>query len=192
MVESEPELGLGYEFLSSELIGELPHAGLRPRRPAQKKTTWPNTRRCSTTSAYSPTNPPAQPGCPLSSHPTTSGLERSRLPSRMDPTPSDCTARSRGKQVEGLSQQHGKQSNDRTGAGFESRPQACRQHRGDEEKVVVPDLPPKRTVCDAPSPPWLCQKHRCRAASGQAVGRAADAFPHLRAMHRDRGIDLEA
>ena len=39
---------------------------------AKKKPTWRNTRRCSTTSAYSSTSPPAEPGCSLSSHPTTS------------------------------------------------------------------------------------------------------------------------
>ncbi|MGZ5247663.1 MAG: hypothetical protein ACXWV5_11510, partial [Flavitalea sp.] len=37
----------------------------------QKKPTWRNTRRYSTTSAYSSTNPPAQPGCFSASHPTT-------------------------------------------------------------------------------------------------------------------------
>ena len=34
------------------------------------KPTWRNTRRYSTTSAYSLTNPPARPGCSLFSHPT--------------------------------------------------------------------------------------------------------------------------
>jgi hypothetical protein len=38
----------------------------------QKKPTWQNTRRHSTTSAYSSTRPPAGPGCSLSSHPTIS------------------------------------------------------------------------------------------------------------------------
>src|SRR5271157_2538678 len=37
-----------------------------------KKPTWRNTQRYSTTSAYSSTSPPAWPGCPLPSHPTTS------------------------------------------------------------------------------------------------------------------------
>jgi len=41
-----------------------------PRQNKTKKPTWSNTRRCSTTSAYSSTSPPAQPGCSLSSHPT--------------------------------------------------------------------------------------------------------------------------
>lgn len=36
----------------------------------QKKPTWQNTLRCSTTSAYSLTSHPAQPGCPSPSHPT--------------------------------------------------------------------------------------------------------------------------
>jgi hypothetical protein len=38
----------------------------------KKKPTWWNTRRHSTTSAYSSTGPPARPGCPSSSFPTTS------------------------------------------------------------------------------------------------------------------------
>jgi len=38
----------------------------------QKKPTWRNTLRYSTTSVYSLTGSPAQPGCPSSSHPTTS------------------------------------------------------------------------------------------------------------------------
>ena len=38
----------------------------------QKKPTWPITLRCSATSAYSLTSPPARPGCPSSSRPTTS------------------------------------------------------------------------------------------------------------------------
>ncbi len=38
--------------------------------PRQKKPTWPNTRRHSTTSAYSSTGLPARPGCPSPSHPT--------------------------------------------------------------------------------------------------------------------------
>ena len=38
----------------------------------EKKPTWWNTRRYSTTSAYSSTSPPTQPGCPSSSRPTTS------------------------------------------------------------------------------------------------------------------------
>ena len=44
----------------------LDHGG----RHEQKKPTWRNTRRYSTTSAYSSTSPPARPGCSLSSHPT--------------------------------------------------------------------------------------------------------------------------
>ena len=36
----------------------------------QKKPTWRNTQRYSTTSAYSSTSPPALPSCSLSSHPT--------------------------------------------------------------------------------------------------------------------------
>jgi hypothetical protein len=39
---------------------------------AKKKPTWSNTKRYSTTSAYSLTSPPARPDRPLSSHPTTS------------------------------------------------------------------------------------------------------------------------
>ena len=38
----------------------------------EKKPTWRNTRKCSTTSAYSSTSLPARPSCSLSSHPTTS------------------------------------------------------------------------------------------------------------------------
>jgi hypothetical protein len=38
-------------------------------RPRTKKPTWRNTRRYSTTSAYSLTSPPKPPGCSLSSHP---------------------------------------------------------------------------------------------------------------------------
>ena len=41
-------------------------------RQERKKPTWRNTRRYSTTSAYSLTSPSAHPGCSLSSHPTTS------------------------------------------------------------------------------------------------------------------------
>ena len=56
-----------------------PFDGLRPRAgPALctstskiKKPTWWNTQRYSATPAYSSTSPPAKPGCPLSSHPTT-------------------------------------------------------------------------------------------------------------------------
>ena len=36
----------------------------------EKKPTWPNTLGYSTTSAYSSTSPPAKPGCPSSSRPT--------------------------------------------------------------------------------------------------------------------------
>jgi hypothetical protein len=53
----------------------IPHrqlAGTVLCRRKQKKPTWWNTRRYSTTSAYSSTSPPARPGCPLASHPTTS------------------------------------------------------------------------------------------------------------------------
>ena len=39
-------------------------------RQERKKPTRSNTRRYSTTSAYSSTSPPAPPGCPSSSHPT--------------------------------------------------------------------------------------------------------------------------
>ena len=41
-----------------------------PATPKTKKPTWWKPRRRSTTSAYLSTNPPAQPGCSLSSHPT--------------------------------------------------------------------------------------------------------------------------
>ena len=40
-----------------------------PEGQAQKKPTRPDTLRCSITSAYSLTSPPAQPRCSLSSHP---------------------------------------------------------------------------------------------------------------------------
>ena len=47
----------------------------RPRRGTpdkQKKPTWSSTRRYTITPAYSLASHPAQPGCPLFSHPTTS------------------------------------------------------------------------------------------------------------------------
>src|SRR5258708_5916995 len=44
----------------------------RPAPPKEKKPTWWNTLRYSTTSAYSLTDPPVRPGYPSSSHPTTS------------------------------------------------------------------------------------------------------------------------
>ena len=46
----------------------LPCVQLGPKK--QKKPTWQNTRRYSTTSAYSLTSPSALPGCSSSSHPT--------------------------------------------------------------------------------------------------------------------------
>jgi hypothetical protein len=49
-----------------------------PQHRKQKKPTWQNTLRYSPTSAYSLTSPPARPGCPLSSHPTTSNQLASR------------------------------------------------------------------------------------------------------------------
>jgi hypothetical protein len=62
-----------------------------PRRPAQarKKPTWRNTPRYPTTSAYSSTGPPAKPGCPSSSRPTTShSIQcRSPIPIGSDPFP---------------------------------------------------------------------------------------------------------
>ena len=42
-----------------------------PQHRKQKKPTWQNTLRYSTTSAYSSTSPPAPPSCSLASHPTT-------------------------------------------------------------------------------------------------------------------------
>ncbi len=45
----------------------------------QKKPTWWNTQGYSTTSAYSSTSLPAQPGCSLSSHPTTSLESREQV-----------------------------------------------------------------------------------------------------------------
>ncbi len=53
------------------------------RRQVQKKPTWQNTRRRSTTSAYSSTGRPAGPGYPLSSHPTTSHPRSIRADSRL-------------------------------------------------------------------------------------------------------------
>ena len=41
-----------------------------PRSRSKNEPTWWNTRRYSSTSAYSRTSPPDQPGCPLSSRPT--------------------------------------------------------------------------------------------------------------------------
>ena len=60
-------------------------ARLGPSRFASetKKPTWRNTRRYSTTSAYSTTSPPARPGCSPSSHPTTSLESREQV--RCDP-----------------------------------------------------------------------------------------------------------
>ena len=55
----------------------FPRVGNIPRRQEQKKPTWRNTLRYSTTSAYSLTNPPEVPGCPSPSHPTTA-LEKPR------------------------------------------------------------------------------------------------------------------
>ena len=42
----------------------------------QKKPTWQNTRRHSTTSAYSSTNPSAKPSCSSFSHPTSVSIRR--------------------------------------------------------------------------------------------------------------------
>ncbi len=62
---------------------------LRPLEPSnhgftrEKKPTWLNTWRCSTTSAYSLTGLPAWPACPSASHPTNtidSRLSHSLLP----------------------------------------------------------------------------------------------------------------
>ena len=55
-------------FAGNDSAVDMPVGG----RQEQKKPAWRNTRRHSTTSAYSSTNPPAGPGCSLSSHPTTS------------------------------------------------------------------------------------------------------------------------
>jgi hypothetical protein len=53
-----PDFALGHASTSSQ---------------AKKKPTWPNTLGHSTTSAYSLTDPPARPGYPLFSHPTSLG-----------------------------------------------------------------------------------------------------------------------
>jgi hypothetical protein len=62
----------------AEQVAEGTFSGLRtpvPHRQEQKKPTWQNTRRYSTTSAYSSTSPPAGPGCYSPSHPTTSATK---------------------------------------------------------------------------------------------------------------------
>ena len=57
----------------------------------QKKPTWPNTLRHSTTSAYSLTSLPAKSGCSLSSHPT-NGIPRNHTPLTANPPTFHCTA----------------------------------------------------------------------------------------------------
>jgi hypothetical protein len=52
------------------------------RGQEQKKPTWRNTPRRSTTSAYSSTSPPVQPGCSPSSHPTTIFAEPQSIATR--------------------------------------------------------------------------------------------------------------
>src|SRR5579862_1704045 len=56
------------------------------RSRTKKKPTWRNTRRYSTTSAYSLTSLPARPGCPQSSHPTISLESRGQLRRRSSHT----------------------------------------------------------------------------------------------------------
>ena len=63
--ESAPPEPLNSQGVPSRLV---PNVSCRQE---QKKPTWRNTQRRSTTSAYSSTNPPAEPGCSSSSHPTT-------------------------------------------------------------------------------------------------------------------------
>ena len=66
--------------LPFEIIQGSPLAGAAIRQHRKtKKPTWRKTRRYSTTSAYSSTNPPARPGCPLSSHPTISLENRGQV-----------------------------------------------------------------------------------------------------------------
>ena len=56
----------------------------------QKKPTWRNTRRYSTTSAYSSTSRPARPGCSLYSHPKTSPLSLRRRPRKFHASCNPC------------------------------------------------------------------------------------------------------
>jgi hypothetical protein len=76
---------LGMVALESIICSSLMIAAVSRRR-RRKKPTWGITLRCSATSAYSSTGPPAQPGCPSSSHPTTS-IKRSAEPFESNSAP---------------------------------------------------------------------------------------------------------